>query len=117
MWFAMAPAMTVNDVTINDVPRICVQNPTHETHSIIVQDPDHQEEVIILPLALRGVTSYLQTVPVTREEYESGECSRIELTSEHEVWEPNNTRYQEQEEILTGNYLLTLETVILPRGD
>ena len=56
----------VNDLTINELPKYLASNPTNETHSIIVPDPDDPEQRVILPLAIRGVTTYLLTQPITK---------------------------------------------------
>ena len=91
----------MNDVIINDVPKFLLKNPSPDDHAFVVPDPDYPDDpdkTLTLPLLLKGVTSYLPTETVTMEEYESGEYPRIELTSEHQVWEPNSTRFQEQEE-------------------
>jgi hypothetical protein len=101
----------MNDVSINDVPKFLLKNPSPDDHAFVVSDPDDPSKTLTLPLMLRGVTSYLPTDTVTMEEYESGKYPRIELTSEHQVWEPSSTRFQEQEEAITG-----LDGNIIDRG-
>ena len=101
----------MNDVSINDVPKFLLKNPSPDDHAFVVSDPDDPSKTLTLPLMLRGVTSYLPTDTVTMEEFESGKYPRIELTSEHQVWEPSSTRFQEQEEAITG-----LDGNIIDRG-
>ena len=50
---------------------------------------------VILPLALKHVTSYLSVYKPTVEEWESHEQPHIELTNEHLLWDPATTHYQE----------------------
>ena len=57
----------VNDVTINEIPKFIASNPTNETHSIIVTDPDDPAQRVILTLDICGVTKYLPTRPITKK--------------------------------------------------
>ena len=56
----------VNDVIINEIPKFLASNPTNETHSIIVTDPDDPSQRVIFPLSIRGVTTYFPTRPITK---------------------------------------------------
>ena len=57
----------VNDVTINEIPKFLASNPTNETHSIIVTDPDDPAQQLVFPLAICGVTTHLPTQPIKKE--------------------------------------------------
>ena len=59
----------VNDVTINEIPKFLASNPTNETHSIIVTDPDDPSQRVILPLAIHRITMYFPTRPITKVEW------------------------------------------------
>ena len=57
---------SVNDVTINEIPKFIAANPKNETHSVIVTDPDDQAQQVILTLAIRGVTTYFPILPIAK---------------------------------------------------
>ena len=65
---------SMNDVSINDVPKFLLKDPSPDDHAFVVSDPDNPSKTLTLPLMLRGVTSYLPTDTVTMEEFESGKC-------------------------------------------
>ena len=67
----------VNDANVNKIPKFLASNPTNETHSIIVTYTDDPEKLVILPLAIRGVNTYLPNRPITKEEWESGSYPRL----------------------------------------
>ena len=87
----------VNDVTINDIPTFLCTNPTPEDHAIIVTDPLTPNKRLIMPMFIRGVTSYLPTEVMTYDDWVSGDYPVIDLTSEHLEWDPTNPRYEDQE--------------------
>ena len=55
-----------NDVTINEIPKFIASDLTNETHSIIVLDHDEPVQIVILPLAVCGVTTYFPPWHITR---------------------------------------------------
>ena len=65
--------------------------PTQESHDIIVMDENGAS--VVLPFFLRGVTSYLTVMPLTRDEFEHHGCTRIELTSRDLTWDPSTDIY------------------------
>ncbi|KAL7530108.1 hypothetical protein ACHAXR_003313, partial [Thalassiosira sp. AJA248-18] len=93
----------VNDVTINELPKFLSANPNAQSHAIVIQDPDDRATTLTLPLSLRRVTSYLPTFAISREDWNSGDYPRLDLTSEHLEWDPNNTTYEEQENAMTDH--------------
>ena len=56
----------VNYVTIDETPKSPASNPTNETHYITVTDPNDPAQLVIFPLAIRGVTTYFPTRPITK---------------------------------------------------
>ena len=80
--------LRLNDVAINERPKFLTIKPTDKDHSIICGD-------LLIPLDLKGVTSYFPARKPTRVEYES--CQRIELTYPDPEWKPNDERYAEEE--------------------
>jgi hypothetical protein len=87
----------VNDVIIHDTPKFLTQNPTVASHAITVPDPDKPGQLLHLPLALDGVTSYLPVRKPTADEFRSGNFARIELTSQHLTWDPSDPTFATQE--------------------
>ena len=89
----------MNDVELNDTPKFLTENPTSKTHAISALDQDSCEHII--PFTLRGVTSYIPTRKLLREEFET--CPRIELTCELPKWDPHSETFKHQEEALLDN--------------
>ena len=88
--------MRDNDLRVNDEPKSMVLNPTEDNHAIVV--PTTGNESLRIPLALDGVISYFPTRKPTAEEYENTPLEMIiDLTADSPDWEPNTTRFQEQE--------------------
>ncbi len=61
----------VNDVTINNLQKFLVANPTDQTHTLTISDPNNPLQLVILPLTLRGVTLLLNVRAVTIDEFNS----------------------------------------------
>ncbi len=55
----------VNDVTINNLPKFLVANPSDQMHAVTINDPNNPLQLVILPLTLRGVTLLLNVRTVT----------------------------------------------------
>ena len=94
----------VNDVVINECPKFLTPDPTDHTHAIIIPDPldpSNATPPIVLPLQLQGVISYLDVCAPTRESWTSGECLRLDLTSETLTWDPYDPSYSEMETSMT----------------
>ncbi len=53
--------------------------------------------MVILPLALRGVTSLLNARGISLNEWNSDAFKRLHLTSETLTWDPTTTLYEVQE--------------------
>jgi hypothetical protein len=87
----------VNDVIVNDLPKLLASDPTDQTHALTIKDPNNPIQPVILPLNLRGVTSLLYVRPVTIDEFNSHDHPRLHLTSETLTWDPSTTLFEEQE--------------------
>ena len=46
-------------VRINELPKFLAGDPDEKMHAIIVDDPLNPNEPLVIPLALKGVMSYL----------------------------------------------------------
>ena len=92
----------VNEVVVNDCPKFLTADPRVDTHAVVVTDPENPYgEDVVMPLCIKGVTSYLPVFAPTQEEWESARYPRIELTSETLIWDPLHTGFQQQEEAMT----------------
>ena len=80
-----------NGVVIKECPRMYCREPTPESHAIV--DMDENGSSVVLPFFLRGVTSHLTVMPLTREAFEHHGCTRIELTSRDLTWDPSTDIY------------------------
>ena len=71
------------------------REPTQESHAIVAMDENVAS--VVLHFFLRGVTSYLTSMPLTHDEFEHHGCTRIELTSRDLTWDPSTDIYEDQE--------------------
>jgi hypothetical protein len=87
----------VNDVT----PKFLVHDPTDHTHALTIRDPHNPAQTVILPLALRVVTSLINVRAPTLDEWNGDAFTRLSLTSESLTWDPTSTIYSDQEAAMT----------------
>jgi hypothetical protein len=87
----------VNDVTINDLPKFLVANPTDQMHALTINDPNNPLQLVILLITLRGVSLLLNVRTVTIHEFNSQDYPRLHLTSEILTWDPTTNLYEQQE--------------------
>ncbi len=87
----------VNDVTVNNLPKFLVADPTDQTHALTLTDPNNPLQPVILLLTLRGVASLLNVRSVTIDEFNSHDYLRLHLTSETLTWDPMTDLYEQQE--------------------
>jgi hypothetical protein len=66
-------------------------------HALTIRDPHQPAQMVILRLALRGVTLLLSVRGITLDEWNSDAFKRLHLTSETLTWDPMITLYEEQE--------------------
>jgi len=91
----------VNDVIVNETPKFLAIDPTENSHALTIPDPDNHAQTVILPLALRGVTSLLNVRAPTYDEWSQNAFTRLHLTSESLTWDPTTTLYEDQEAAMT----------------
>ena len=90
------------------------REPTQESHAIFVMDENGAS--VVLPFFLRGVTSHLTVVPLTRNEFEKHGCTRIELTSRDLTWYPSTDTYEDQENSIMDLQVDIVRPGIIDRG-
>ena len=71
---------------VNELPKFLVEDPDDNTHAIIVNDPMNPNEALIIPLVLKGFTSYFSSRKPIASEYEDESILHIDITSEAPVW-------------------------------
>ena len=57
-------------VRINELPKFLAEDPDEKMHAIIVDDTLNPNEPLVIPLALKGVMSYLPYINPRASEYE-----------------------------------------------
>ena len=92
----------VNDITINNVPKFLMKTPTPDSHSIVAHEINNPLTLLVLPLYIHGVTSWLPVSKPHLEDWNYMKYQTIELTAEQLDWEPNDTRFQQSEEAMTS---------------
>jgi hypothetical protein len=102
----------INDVTVNNVPKILTPFPTDNTHALVMQNPDDDSTTLSFPLHLQGVRSYLSVRKPTANKLESGNIIRVDMTAENLDWNLNDPTYSSQEAAVTD-----YRGVVLPCPD
>ena len=74
------------------------REPTQESHEIVAMDENAAS--VVLPLFFGGVTSHLNVLLLTCDEFEHHGCNRIELTSRDLTWYLSTDIYEDQENAL-----------------
>ena len=92
--------LRVNDIKVNDVPKFLSDEPTDQTHAIVI--PVQDQDDVVIPLSIEGVTSYFPTRRPTPLEYETIK-ERYELTYDSPDWEQHSKIFLEQEEQMTNS--------------
>jgi hypothetical protein len=87
----------VNDVIVNNMPKFWASDPTDHTHALTIIDSHQPAQMVILPLALRGVTLLLNVRGITLDEWNNDAFKWLHLTSETFTWDPMISLYEEQE--------------------
>ena len=82
-----------NDVEVDERPKFLTTNPTEKSHAIVLTD---EAGVLVIPLQLRGVSSYFNTRKPTAEEFETSEAV-YDLTCNSLEWDPTSEAFAEQE--------------------
>ena len=85
----------------NELPKFLAEDQDEKTHSIIVDDPLNPTEPLVISLSLKGITSYLLSRKPRVSEYEDESIPHIDMTSKAPVWDPSETIFSEQEDVMT----------------
>ena len=80
--------MRLSGLEVNEQPKFMIRNPTTKQHSIYFKEND-----IRLPLAIKGIVSFLATRKPSQEEY-LNITTRLELTPTFTEWDPHNPSYE-----------------------
>ena len=78
---------------MNSLPKYLAEYPDDNMHVIIVNNLLNLNKTLVIPLALKGVTSYLPSRDPRASEYEDKSISRIDTTSKVSVWETYETSF------------------------
>jgi hypothetical protein len=91
--------MRLNDVIVDDCPKFLHHNPTDTTHTLTIKDGS---DTLVIPLSIRGVTSYFPTRAPTVAENDT--CRSFDLTFSNPEWNPSSNAFEQQEESQTDSY-------------
>ena len=83
--------MRMYDVKVNDIPKYLTENPTDQTHSIVMQK---KGETLLIPLHLHGVTPYFTFRGSTMEEYNN--FTHFSATAVDPELDPHDTSFSDQ---------------------
>jgi hypothetical protein len=72
-------------------------DPTDHMHALTIRDPNQPAQMVILQLALQGVTSLLNVRGIMLDKWNSDAFKQLHLISETLTWDPTTTLYEEQE--------------------
>jgi hypothetical protein len=86
--------MILHDVVVNETPKFQCLEATQLSHTISVSS-DNVDEVLIIPLDLKGVVSCFTTFKPSQDEFNT--CDRYELTFESPEYYPTVTSFVQQE--------------------
>ena len=78
-------------IVVKDVPKIHVNNPQIEDHSLYFKDKD-----LRIPMSLDGILSYFPTAKPTVQDLE--ECENILYLTPETSWDPHTDVYARNEE-------------------
>jgi hypothetical protein len=84
-------------MTVDNTPKILVRDLTDHTHALTIKDPNNPAQMVILPLALQGVTLLLNVRVLTFDKWDCDTFWWLHLTSECLTWDLTLTLYEEQE--------------------
>ena len=103
---------------MNDTPKIFVENPTDQTHDIVVRDLMDPENTTIIPLELNGVTSRFLVRTPTLQEFEDDNNPCIIMTGKSPEWDPHNLDWSQQEASMTNlrGHIQGFDNDVIARG-
>ena len=89
----------MNDIKVDETPKFLTENPTDIMSCNFWQGCRWYK--VIIPLSLKGVTSYFPTRKPTKEEFNS--CPHFDLTYEAPIWDPHSEIIEQQDKALLDN--------------
>ncbi len=81
-------------IVVNDTPKIHMNDPTVEDHSIYFEETNFR-----IPMALWGTFSYFPTRAPTNDELDA--CDDVYLLTPNGIWNPHSDSYSKNEEMMT----------------
>ena len=90
--------LRLNQVAVNDVPKFLTDNPSKDTHCILIPDDEQCQRI---PLQLHRVNSYFTTRKPTMHEYET--CHHLYLTAETPRYDPTSDTFGQQEAAMSDS--------------
>ena len=89
--------LRLNDVSVDERPKFLSVDATDERHAVTIARTD--DEPLVIPLSLDGVTSYLPTFKPTKEQYEAATegVDLHVLTYDSPDWDPHDQDFAERE--------------------
>ena len=99
--FVCPMQIRIAGVRINEHSKFLEKDPDEKTHAIIVDDPLNPNEPLVIPLALKGFTSYFLSRKPWASKYEDESIPHIDMKIEAPVWDPSETIFAEQEDAMT----------------
>ncbi len=100
----------LNGVTVNDIPKFLLKNPTVNDHAVIIPVDT------CVSLKLQGVTSYFPVQATTLSEYKNDVIPKFHLTATAPVWDPGSSSYSSQEDSMLDFKGQLVSTVTMKRG-
>ena len=95
--------LRLNDVIVNDVPKILTDTPKVDDHCLIVPPPsDEDYDPHLIPLGLHRVNSMFLSRKPSQAEFDS--CRKFELTYESPDYDPSDPSFAQQEEEFCNNF-------------
>jgi len=102
--------LRANDIRVNDEPKHLVPTPTEYHHAIAIQNPNDNEQQLIIPLSMSGVFSYFEGTTPTLEDWEAAHIdSCVHLTYDSPDWEPTQLGLDQAEAAMFDNGLLVAD--------
>ncbi len=87
---------------VNDTTKTFVENPTDQSHAIVVKDLMDSENNLIIPLEPNGVTSRFLVRTPTLQEFEDNNNPLIIMTGESPEWDPHTSVWLQQKASMTN---------------
>ena len=99
--FVCPMQIRIAGVRINEHSKFLEKDPDEKTHAIIVDDQLNPNEPLVIPLALKGFTSYFLSRKPWASKYENELIPHIDMKIEAPLWDPSETIFVEQDYVMT----------------